>query len=84
MKLSSLLALPDGLEVASISASDKLLTVRLKACASSGACPLCGHAATHVRSYYTRLVADVPCANRHVQLVLRVRRVSLRYRLLSS
>ena len=74
MELSSLLALPDGLEVASISASDKLLTVRLKACASSGTCPLCGHAATHVRSYYTRFVADVPCANRHVQLVLRVRK----------
>jgi transposase len=74
MELSSLLALPDGLEVASISASDKLLTVRLKACASSGTCPLCGHAATHVRSYYTRFVADVPCAGRHVQLILRVRK----------
>ena len=74
MKLSSLLALPSGLEVADISASDKLLTVRLKACAPNGICPLCAHAATHVRSYYTRFVADVPCAGRHVQLVLRVRK----------
>jgi transposase len=74
MELSSLFALPDGLEVASISVSDKLLTVRLKACAPSGVCPLCGRAATHVRSYYTRFVADVPCASRHVQLVLRVRK----------
>jgi transposase len=74
MKLSSLLALPSGLEVADISASDKLLTVRLKACAPNGICPLCAHAATLVRSYYTRFVADVPCAGRHVQLILRVRK----------
>jgi transposase len=74
MELSSLLALPSGLEVADVSASDELLTVRLKACAPTGICPLCAHAATHVRSYYTRFVADVPCAGRHVQLVLRVRK----------
>jgi len=74
MELSSLLALPSGLEVADVSASDELLTVRLKACAPTGICPLCAHAATHVRSYYSRFVADVPCAGRHVQLVLRVRK----------
>lgn len=74
MELSSLLALPSGLEVAEVSASEKLLTVRLKACAPNGICPLCAHVATHVRSYYTRFVADVPCAGRHVQLILRVRK----------
>src|SRR5438874_1413244 len=74
MELSSLLALPSGLEVASITASDKLLTVRLVATTPSGICPLCAHGSLHVRSYYTRLVADVPCAGRHVQLILRVRK----------
>src|SRR5947207_13978356 len=74
MELSSLLALPDGLEVAGIAATDKLLTVRLASRASSSICPLCAHAATHVRSYYSRFVADAPCAGRHVQLVLRVRK----------
>jgi len=74
MELSSLLALPDGLEVAGISASGKLLTVRLISSAASSICPLCAHAATHVRSYYTRLVADVSCAGRQVQLILRVRK----------
>ena len=74
MELSTLLALPAGLEVVSTTASDKLLTVRLAATTESGICPLCGHAATHVRSYYTRFVADVPCAGRHVQLILRVRK----------
>src|SRR5690348_3734732 len=71
MNLSSLLALPDGLEVVSITTTKKLLTVRVAACAASSLCP---HAATHVRSYYCRLVADVPCAGRQVQLVLRVRK----------
>ncbi len=37
-------------------------------------CPLCTQEVTHVRSYYTRLVADVPCAGRQVQLVLQVRK----------
>jgi transposase len=37
-------------------------------------CPLCGHIASHIRSTYTRHVADVPCAGRQVQLVLRVRK----------
>jgi transposase len=74
MELSSLLALPEGLEVVSVSVTDKLLTVRLVATAASGICPLCAHAATHVRSYYSRLVADVPCAGRHVQLLIRVRK----------
>ncbi len=57
-----------------MSVTDKLLTVRLVATAASGICPLCAHAATHVRSSSTRLVADVPCAARHVQLILRVRK----------
>ena len=74
MEISSLLALPDGLEIVSITASDQLLTVRLEASTASSICPLCAHAATHIRSYYTRLVADEPCAGRHVQLILRVRK----------
>jgi transposase len=74
MNLSSLLALPDGLEVVSITTTKKLLTIHIASCAASSICPLCARAATHVRSYYTRLVADVPCAGRQVQLVLRVRK----------
>lgn len=74
MELSSLLALPNGLEVDSATVTDELLTVRLISSAESSLCPLCAHAATHVRSYYSRLVADVPCAGRHVQLIVRVRK----------
>ncbi len=37
-------------------------------------CPLCGQASRHIRSSYTRHVADVPYAGRQVQLILRVRK----------
>lgn len=74
MELSSLLALPDGLEVVSITTTNQLLIVHVTASATSSLCPLCAHAATHVRSYYSRLVTDVPCAGRQVQLYLHVRK----------
>lgn len=74
MEISSLLALPDGLEVVSITTTNQLLTVHVTASAVSSRCPLCARAATHVRSYYSRCVADVPCAGRQVQLSLHVRK----------
>ena len=74
MEVSSLLSLPDGLEVADTSITDTVLTLHLVATAKSSTCPLCARVATRVRSYYTRLVADVPCAGRQVHLLLRVRK----------
>ena len=63
METSSLFALTDGLEGASTTVIDHVLTISLVAVATSAICPLCAHAATHIRSSYTRHVADVPCAN---------------------
>ena len=74
MEVSSLLSLPDGLEVAEASVAGMVLTIHIVATAKSSTCPLCAHAATRIRSYYTRLVADVPCGGRQVQLVLHVRK----------
>lgn len=74
MEVSSLLSLPDGLEVAETSVAGMVLTIHIVATAKSSTCPLCAHAATRIRSYYTRLVADVPCGGRQVQLVLHVRK----------
>jgi len=73
-EVSSLLALPDGLEVTSTTIAETVLTIDIVATAKSSLCPLCAQAATRVRSYYTRLVADVPCAGRQVQLILHVRK----------
>lgn len=74
MEVSSLLSLPEGLEVAQLAIVDDLLHIDVVATAEGRACPLCAEVATHVRSYYTRVVADVPCASRHVQLTLHVRK----------
>jgi len=74
MELSSLFALPDGLEVAETSVTGQVLTLALVATAPTAGCPLCGHASLHIRSSYTRHVADVPYAGRQVQLILRVRK----------
>jgi hypothetical protein len=62
LELSSLFALPDGLEVAETSVTDQVLTLSLVATAPTARCPLCGHASLHIRSSYTRHVADVPSA----------------------
>ena len=74
MDFSSLFALPDGLEVAEASVIDPVLILSLVATATTELCPLCGQASQHIRSSYTRHVADVPSAGRQVQLVLRVRK----------
>lgn len=73
MEVSSLLSLPDGLELAEVAETSDLLTVHVVATAPVRACPLCAEIARHVRSYYTRLVADLPWAGRRVQLLLHVR-----------
>src|SRR6266849_686210 len=74
MELSSLFALPDGLEVAETSVPGPVLALSLVATAATALCPLCGHVSQHIRSSYTRHVADVPYAGRQVQLILRVRK----------
>src|SRR6266566_4860816 len=74
MEFSSLFALADGVEVASTTVTGQILTLSLVATAPTAMCPLCGHASLHIRSSYTRHVADVPYAGRQVQLILRVRK----------
>ena len=74
MEVSSLLSLPDGLEVAQLSITDDMLRIHVVATTERSACPLCAEAATHIRSYYTRLVMDLPCAGHRVQLILHVRK----------
>jgi transposase len=74
IEASSVFSLPDGLEMTSMAVVGNILTIQMTATAKSRPCPLCTQQATHVRSYYTRLVADVPCAGRQVQLILHVRK----------
>lgn len=52
------------------------LNSRLHVVATTGksTCPFCTEVATYVRSYYTRLVADLPCAGHRVQIMLHLRK----------
>lgn len=74
MEAASLLSLPDGLEVAQLCIVDDVFRIDVVATAEESICPLCAEVATHVRSYYTRVVDDVPCAGHRVQLILHVRK----------
>ncbi len=74
LEVCSLLSLPAGLELAEIVEISDLLTIHVVATSPMKACPLCSAFATHVRSYYTRLVADLPIAGRRAQLLLHVRK----------
>src|SRR6266699_833161 len=57
-------------EVAETSLTGQVLTLSLVATTPTAICPLCGQASLHIRSSYTRHVADVPSAGRQVQLIL--------------
>src|SRR5215469_11614307 len=74
LEASSVFSLPDDLAITSMTIEGNRLTISVTTTVKSRPCPLCTQEATHVRSYYTRLVADVPCAGRQVQLILQVRK----------
>ena len=74
MEVSALPSLLYGLELAEIPETADLLTVHVAAIAPARTCPLCTEVVTHVRSYYTRKVSDLPCAGWRVQLLLHVRK----------
>jgi hypothetical protein len=50
MEVSSLLSLPDGLEVASMVIADTVLRIHVVATTEKRACPLCNQEAAHIRS----------------------------------
>ena len=74
MSSSPFLPLPTGLEIVTIETVDDLLKVQVACTKERAFCPLC-HCPTERRhSRYTRVVADLPCADFRVQLILHVRK----------
>src|SRR5260221_12647137 len=73
MELSALLGLPEGLELLTV--GELTATVLVEVCSHrfTSPCPHCGTPSDPVHSYYTRTVADVPCAGRQVRSTLQVR-----------
>ncbi len=74
MSSSPFLPLPTGLEIVSVETVDDLLKVQVASTNKRAFCPLC-HCPTERRhSHSTRVVADRPCADFRVQLILHVRK----------
>ena len=78
MKETSLLALPEGIVVDQINITENGLLIEIVATSPTSCCPLCSEPSSSIHCHYRRVLRDVPCAGRRVQLVLTVRKFSCR------
>ena len=74
MEGSPFLPLSDGLHIEQVTPSTHELLISVISSSPTACCPLCGVQAWRIHSRYTRRVADLPCAGRHVTLLLTVRK----------
>jgi transposase len=74
MPTTPLLPLPVGLEITSISETERELLVRVTSNRISSCCPLCATPSSAVHSSYRRKPLELPCAGRTVRLLLSVRK----------
>src|SRR5947208_9888331 len=78
MEATSLFALPEGMVVDQIQITENGLLIEVSATSPTSWCPLCSEPSSSVHCHYRRVLRDVPCAGRRVQLVLTVRKFSCR------
>ena len=74
MPTTPLLPLPDGLEITSISVTERELHVRVTSNRMSSPCPLCSTPSLAIHSYYRRQPLELPCAGKTVRLLLSVKK----------
>jgi transposase len=74
IEVSSLLWLPEGLQVEWIEPQGADLWIGVVSLLPSSCCPLCSQASSQVHSRYQRTLRDVPCGGRSVVLRLSVRK----------
>ncbi len=72
--LASILHLPAGITITSVHPSATELVIRVACHAGSMPCPACDQLSSRIHGNYERTVADLPCAGRHVLLMLTVRK----------
>jgi transposase len=72
--VKSLLDLPSELEVGDGDITDQTITITVVSRQTAPRCPLCGTSTTRQHSSYNRQIMDVPCAQKCVRLILRVRK----------
>src|SRR6266849_4893576 len=74
MEGTSLLALPEGMQIDQIQITEEGLIITVVATSPASGCPLCSELSLSIHSHYRRVLRDVPCAGRRVQLVLTMRK----------
>nr|WP_220207094.1 transposase family protein [Reticulibacter mediterranei] len=67
---TSLLSLPEGMQIEHIQATSTCISVSVIATHPSSCCPLCSQPSSSIHSHYSRMLRDVPCGGRSVQLFL--------------
>ena len=74
IEVKALLGLPEELEVIDGEVTEKVITLPAVSTQIAPCCPLCGTSASRIHSSYSRRLADVPCAQKCVRLILGVRK----------
>lgn len=74
MSNTLLLPLPDGMLIEQIQLTETGLSVAVIATHAASRCPVCAESSSSIHSRYRRVLRDVPCGGRQVQLVLIVRK----------
>lgn len=74
MSKTLLLPLPEGMLIDQIQLTETGLRITAIATHPTTRCPLCSEPSCSIHSRYSRVVRDVPCSGRQVQLVLTARK----------
>src|SRR6266550_1153447 len=74
MEGTSLLALPEGMQIEQIQITENGLVIQIAATTPTSCCPLCAEISSSIHCHYQRTLRDAPCAGRRVQLLLTVRK----------
>ncbi len=74
MEGTSLLALPEGMQIDQIQITEDGLIIAGTATHPASCCPLCSQLSLSIHSHYRRVLRDAPCAGRRVQLFLTMRK----------
>ena len=74
MEGTSLLALPEGMQIDQMQITGEGLIITVVATHPTSCCPLCSELSVSIHSHYRRILRDAPCSGRRVQLVLTMRK----------
>jgi len=78
MEGTSLFDLPEGMQVSQIQITEQGLVVEVIATSPTSRCPACSALSDSIHCHYRRVLCDIPCVGRRVQLWMTVRKFTCR------